>query len=715
MHYRDGIIWAGLNELVFSADTGRTWSKTNFGKNDEILDVSFLNSDTGVVAASSGVYLTRDRGQTWTISLSAPNLRRIIYDPHASTIFALQQNACRLFSSTDGGNSWNSQTLVPTFGYSMTTGSNGSYYLLGSGEVLASTDRGVTWSPTSTQIKADSYSIDVDSCDENRLYVANEDFVYQSDGPSRIFVSSDLGNTWNVNYSHPVRYLSGAFASGPHSHYATSCWDGLIRSTDQGTTWTNIGGPKDVLYDGRNICAVNDNIIFVLDSSGSIWATFNSGGDSILESNFTSTLSATASTLFASDTLSCDSLTHSVLFTRTGCSPPSVAGWSIIGLDSANFQASNLSFDSILVTLYAMKQGDQHAQLVLTLDNGSSDTVTLAGHVRASPFKYAVSPQQIFDGDSVYPCEGPSNETVYLNTSGCKLPDILSESISGNSSMDYMVTKSINNFTGFDSIEFTFSPSDTGIRNAAYVMTLSDGSNITILLSGYGIPAIPLLLATSDQTTDTLGATVSVPITLNGLERAENVDLVLHYDGTVDYLGSFSPPPSGVRLDIPGDSSLGRSVLSITGATSGAVLGYAKFNVFNDSNEAAHATLDSVTVLTQTSPCEYSMPDSATSTITTLSGCAISILSQLIHLDKEPVLSVVPNPANGNVWISSSDDLGAVTIEIYDMLGTCQVTLSTQMTKENPFELLLPAKSGVYNILVRSAAGTRTLRVVREN
>jgi hypothetical protein len=222
-----------------------------------------------------------------------------------------------------------------------------------------------------------------------------------------------------------------------------------------------------------------------------------------------------------------------------------------------------------------------------------------------------------------------------------------------------------------------------------------------------------LALSTQSVQTDTLGGTVAVPITLNGLERSENVTLVMHYDGTVDYLGSFSP--SGVQLDVPGEQWAGRSELSITGATSGVVMGCAKFNVFNDSSEAAHATFDSVNVLTQTSACEYSMPAPDTSTITTLSGCAIPILSQLIHFGVEPVLIIVPNPANGNAWISSNADLGAVTIEIYDMLGTEQSVVSGQINANEPMDLQLPERSGVYNILVHSLSGTRTIRVVREN
>lgn len=174
-------------------------------------------------------------------------------------------------------------------------------------------------------------------------------------------------------------------------------------------------------------------------------------------------------------------------------------------------------------------------------------------------------------------------------------------------------------------------------------------------------------------------------------------------------------------MDVPGQKWPGRSELSITGATSGAILGYAKFNVFNDSNEAsivgdaAHATFDSVTVLTQTSPCEYTMAAPATSTITTLSGCSIPILSQLIHLGVGPTFSIVPNPTSGYVWLSSNTDVGDVTMEVYDILGVEQNTISTKLSASTPVELLLPNHSGVYSVRVHSAFGVQTLRVLREN
>jgi hypothetical protein len=106
-------------------------------------------------------------------------------------------------------------------------------------------------------------------------------------------------------------------------------------------------------------------------------------------------LSASPSTVFESDTVSCDTLTRSVIFSRTGCFPPSVSTFLIVGADSASFQASNLSNDSILVTLYGTKQGNQNAELVLDLNDGTHDTVSLGGYVNFQPNVFSLGPANI--------------------------------------------------------------------------------------------------------------------------------------------------------------------------------------------------------------------------------------------------------------------------------------------------------------------------------
>ncbi len=813
MTFKDGILWAGFSNLGWSSDSGQTWTTTNLPIDTvlwgTVADISFLNRDTGIVATSSGVYLTENRGVTWKLISSDFSFRVIFYSPTV-----LYEDFGDVAISTDGGQNWNKPYMgFYGGGQGLSVGRDGTIYTLSSnlnytmnppgwGPALISKDGGQTWQSTDGLVDFDSYSIEIDSCNAPYLYVTNENYWQWThiDKPhiSRIFVSSDFGSSWQEPFSE-LSCISGGFSSSKNAQYAGTRTGGILRSTDRGSTWTNIGGPMSI-EDSRTIVAASDNLIFALDSNGSIWETFNSGGDSVRPAIL---FSASPDTLFTFDSISCDNIKRTVQFVRGSCTPPSVLGWSITGLDSSSFQASGLSNDSISVTLNGIKQGSQHAQLVLTLDNGTSDTVALGGYVTIPPNTLAASPATLFSSDTIA-CDSLTRSVVF-NRSGCSPPSISSFAIVGadsasfkasnlsydsilvtlygiksgkqnaqlvlslnNGSRDTVdligdvmfpanvlnaspstlfssdttlcdsITKSalfmrsgcsppsvanyaivgqdssaftVNNLYP-DSISVTLSGAKIGNQQAELVLVLDNGSSDTIQLAGYvGLFHSDLSMTTPNVHTDTLGATVAVPITINGLERAENVDLILHYDGSVNYLGSFSP--TGVRLDIPGDSSRGRSVLSISGATSGAVLGYAKFNVFNDSSQAAHATFDSITVLTQTSPCEYSMPAPVTSTITTLSGCSIPILSQLIHLGVEPAFSIVPNPTTGSVWISSNTDVGDVTIEVYDVLGEERSVTKSSIQSVVPIELALPEADGVFNILVRSSLGTRTLRAVR--
>lgn len=217
---------------------------------------------------------------------------------------------------------------------------------------------------------------------------------------------------------------------------------------------------------------------------------------------------------------------------------------------------------------------------------------------------------------------------------------------------------------------------------------------------------------TSNVKADTLGGLVEVPFTIDGLIRPEDVELVLHYDGSVDYLGSFSP--SGVKLDIPGEQWAGRSKLLIDNVTPNVIAGYATFRVFNDLNSDAHATFDSVRMLSSPTFCEQSgSADAGTSTISSPSSCGASLLSRWVHLDQQPQLVVQPNPTTGNVWISSSHDLGDVRIEVYDMLGKMRNAIESRIKQGNRFEVTLPAEKGIYQVLLRASDEVFSLRVVR--
>ena len=607
MHFSHGVIWAGGENLVFSEDTGATWKTSPWGFGS-IHDISFLNRDTGVIASDVGISQTQDGGKTWS-PLYFPSTKaifdRVAYDRSTSAIYALGWQATALLASFDGGRSW-STFSVGTNNSTFTISIDGTIYLLaatgtsttvGGGQLFASSDSGRTWQQRLGQFDADSYSIDVDSCDPQRLYIANENHNWTGDGFSKIYLSTDGGTTWNATFSRSRLYMAGSFAGSANARVAVTISNGVLRSVDRGVTWKNIGGPNN-LIDSRNICTVNDAIIFAVDSSGSIWATFNGGYDTV------HTLSISPHSLFATDTLCGTSTTQSVAFQHSGCFPVSVDRWSFAGPDSQSYSVSSSSYDSLVITFASQHQGTQHAALVLTLTDGTTDTITL---------------------------------------------------------------------------------------------------------NGTGAPSYPLSMATTDQKTDTVGGTVAVPITISGLARAENVELVLHYQGNVDYLGSVDE--AGNAVDVAGEQWPGRSKLRIQGVLPSSIAAEARFNVFADSNGSPQVSFDSVMVLTSVTPCEYIAPSAITSIITPPSGCGIPLISAILQ-GKVPTLSIRPNPTTGEVSIETSVDLGTVTIEVYDMLGAVKMSAEATMTSHSPLNLTLPDGEGMYYLRVRSQSGELGSRII---
>jgi hypothetical protein len=184
--------------------------------------------------------------------------------------------------------------------------------------------------------------------------------------------------------------------------------------------------------------------------------------------------------------------------------------------------------------------------------------------------------------------------------------------------------------------------------------------------------------------------------------------VVMHYMGDVVYLGSFDP--TNVPIDIVGEQWLGRSELHLANAQSGVIAGYSRFNVFSDSLTKPVVTFDSIQV--EAAGCKYQTPTPVSSTITPVEGCGTQLISELMTTGHIPNLSIIPNPSTGDVFLSSSTDLGTATIEIYDLLGTLSSRTAMTLTANSPAQLSLPQADGMYTVRVHSAAGVFSGRVI---
>jgi len=311
----NGILWAGFRDIWMSADTGKTWSlRTPFDgiDNNAVKDISFFDDNTGLAATQNGeIYITQDQGLSWTQHIPnnpfrfRPSIESACFVGTPNNIIACSFSGDR-YVSNDGGNSWQI-TLADSIASKVIPGSGGTAYITGglfTGAWLYETnDFGATWIQHPAQFHWDSYSTERDQCDTTIFYAANDDIAARTDKFSRAYISTNTGNSWQSDDPQLRPDRCGSVSAAQHAIFMQT-YSGIIRSTDHGRTWQDIGGPPNIV-DTRFVTALDNNIVVAIDtgaydsnfginSPGSVWVTYNSGGDSLMYTDGSKLTLATA-------------------------------------------------------------------------------------------------------------------------------------------------------------------------------------------------------------------------------------------------------------------------------------------------------------------------------------------------------------------------------------------------------------------------------------
>lgn len=293
MTYKNGLVWAGYNELKVSRDSGTSWQRTDlsFGSG-WLMDIQFIDEYIGVVAHwQGGVMLTRDGGNTWKNVLGVSDCLSACFGKDPSTIVAANRDGDggNVFVSHNFGATWDKITLEEYYGsvyHVQYHPVNGNIIALARSvkpeylsRIYISTDQGNNWSAQKGEMNLDCYGFTMFSCQKDLLYVINEDYNEQPNNLSEIYVSYDYGDSFTPLYKSHSPSLAGVGTSGDKAIFvASSEENNIYRSIDSGRSWQPIGGPS-LKEDCRSLIAINDNIILAADREGNIWRTLNSGGN----------------------------------------------------------------------------------------------------------------------------------------------------------------------------------------------------------------------------------------------------------------------------------------------------------------------------------------------------------------------------------------------------------------------------------------------------
>ncbi len=241
------------------------WTNTTLAATNKVR--TFLVNGTTVLAgtSSTGVWSTTDNGTTWTqINTGLTFLDVKALAGSGSTLYA-GTNGAGIFRSTDNGATWsalNNGLTNPVINAFAISGTDVFAATNGSG-VLKLT--GTTWAPVNGGISSSArvYSLFANG---NDLWAGGELIINDS---HHIFRSSDKGVTWtatggtNTNLSaSPSEFVYSFAVNGTTLLAAT--FDGVYRSTNNGTNWTLLEG---LPIRGANILFVSAANAFYVSGS----------------------------------------------------------------------------------------------------------------------------------------------------------------------------------------------------------------------------------------------------------------------------------------------------------------------------------------------------------------------------------------------------------------------------------------------------------------
>lgn len=383
-----------------SPDSGRTWiQRFNINiLNDDIVELAFYSDSIGLAGTHLGsVYRTTDQGNSWKEIRRTSSAFSVAFVGSPDNIMIATRSGATIDYTTDGAITWKTAALGKNVPIVKPLIGGGAYAFAGTStaglSLYKTLDYGATWQQQPGTIDFDTYSGDVNPCLPNRIYAVNEEQTSTSDGFGDIFTSADGGVTWTKGNPQSRTYYSGSISLSSEAVFVQTTSKGILRSTDQGTSWQPIGGPS-ATSDTKLVCAITSNIVIAADNSGTIYRTINSGGDSLLNVPKYTDLSITPSKLFTTDSLAnCDpAKVRSIFFSSQHCTQPEIDTQYIIGPDSLDYKivkgiTDSLSgFDSVLVSFRPRSNGPQTGSYVLVLKDGTKFIIPLAGFGKSIVF-----------------------------------------------------------------------------------------------------------------------------------------------------------------------------------------------------------------------------------------------------------------------------------------------------------------------------------------
>ncbi|MGB3947751.1 MAG: YCF48-related protein [Bacteroidia bacterium] len=284
---------ASDDNVYKTTNGGDTWSLVH--SNNSISDLHFIDANTGYFSrfanSSSGIYKTTDGGVNWSVAFNSGGYLKSVHFGSASTGVACGSNNT-IYTTSDAGASWamtnNLISYENLYGIGFDMASSTGWIGGAAGNLIKSTDGGETWASQTSGTTNAIFGICALSSSTAWLVGVNGMIKKTIDGGAT-WTSQTSGLTTQAIYD--IKFVDA-------SNGICVAADGkILRTTNGGTTWTSVAsGTINVL---RNIHYASSSIVYVVGHSGTIlkstdggasWTAQNSGTtNSLFGVAFTST------------------------------------------------------------------------------------------------------------------------------------------------------------------------------------------------------------------------------------------------------------------------------------------------------------------------------------------------------------------------------------------------------------------------------------------
>jgi len=299
--------------IYSSTDGGASWNfdATGAGENGAARCLFLKPGSSGIVYAgflSLAVCRSEDAGATWEFAnsgiatLQVDDIEISPLDPDRVLVGFEAENSGGCYMSSDGGDTWELVSGLPGTRFSQVTfGADGAMYAWSNGPssiapegLYKSTDDGLTWNnmgpDIGTLFETQIFALVASITDPGLIFIGGNNFGVNG-WESMIYRSANGGQNWINTYigppdnSHSVRYLSIDPNSGDeilYAGYKSEVQGGLLKSTDGGWGWTEIGTtiPGPYKWGGAIVCDPDDSDKLLAGSGGyGNNGTINRSGD----------------------------------------------------------------------------------------------------------------------------------------------------------------------------------------------------------------------------------------------------------------------------------------------------------------------------------------------------------------------------------------------------------------------------------------------------